>query len=143
MIKSASASRHKGGTRVYDGCKETKEHPFSDKKHHYSSEESHRKDRKNVLTEQRKEADDKSTEVHSSIQREKSERLSSRRREKTDVIQRTERDGGHAKSTEDGRRRSKLPSHDKLEQPLHQNAEKRSLKSQVFKLIWEGGVRIC
>lgn len=133
MIKSTTALRHKGGTNVYDGYKETREDPHFDKKHHNRGAENHRKGRKNVLTDQGKEADDKSIKEYPRIQREKSERLSSRRREKTDEKHRRER-LNHAESAEDSRKRSQLRPHDKLQQSPHRNAEKRSVKSQVFKL---------
>lgn len=135
MIKSASASRHKS-LKVYDDNKEAKEYPHFDRKRHSRKEEFHRKERKIVPTDRRKDADDKNIEGHTIIQsREKSEQFSSKRREKTDVTQRIERDGNYAESTEGSRRRSKHHPQDELEQHPQQNVMKRSVKSQVFKLI--------
>ena len=132
MRKSAIASKNKHGIKASEGYKEIQECPNLDTKDHSRSVEAHRKDRKKVLTDRRKETDSaKSTERYpASIQREKSARLSSRHTEKADAIHRTERHGNHAESTE-GPSRNKPPPQATLEQPPHQNAEKRSVKSQV------------
>ncbi|KAJ7389850.1 hypothetical protein OS493_028819 [Desmophyllum pertusum] len=131
LRKSAIASKNKHGIKASEGYKEIQECPNLDTKDHSRSVEAHRKDRKKVLTDRRKETDiAKSTEGYpASIQREKSAPLSSRHTEKSDAKHRTERHGNHAESTE-GRSRNKPPPQATSEQPPHQNAEKRSVKSQ-------------
>lgn len=134
MIKSEIPRRSKHGIKAYDGRREIQEHSSFDRKHNSRSDETGRKDRKNVLTDRKKEAADsaRNTEGYPSIQREKCPRLNSRHTEKADATQRTERDGNHIERTGGHRRRNKLPSQEKVEQPAYQNTEKGSVKSQVY-----------
>lgn len=134
MIKSEIATRSKHGVKAYHGRREIQEHPRLDRPHDIRSKETGRKDRKSVLTDQKKEetGSAKRNEGYPRIQREKCPRLSSRHTEKTDATKRTERDDNLVESKVDGPKRNKLPAREKVEQPSHQDIEKGSAKSQVF-----------
>ena len=127
MIKSEIATRSKHGVKAYLGRREIQEHPRLHGPHDSRSKETGRKDRKSVLTDQKKEETGSAR-----IQREKCPSLSSRHTEKTDATKRTERDDNLVESKVDGPKRNKLPAREKVEQPSHQDIEKGSAKSQVF-----------